>query len=141
MLTVTGKSVGSRKPLFEGFSVPPPDDTGDGDELRLRDLIGHVVRQEVARFKRRQAGLQFDRVLTERQIEQGVDRGRVSPEGKPRDQNVDPEHAVAAALQAFEDGLFLVVIDEQEFRDLDAPVRLQSDSRLTFIRMTFLAGA
>ena len=29
MLTVTGKAIGRRKPLFEDFSVPPPEDMGE----------------------------------------------------------------------------------------------------------------
>jgi hypothetical protein len=33
------------------------------------------------------------------------------------------------------------VIDEIEYVDLDAIVHLQPDSRVTFIRLTFLAGA
>jgi hypothetical protein len=48
--------------------------------------------------------------------------------------------AVATALQAFEDGIFLVVIDEQEQRTLDQEVFVQPDSRLTFIRLSMLAG-
>jgi hypothetical protein len=48
---------------------------------------------------------------------------------------------VATALQAFEDGLYLVIIDEVERRSLDEPVHLAEDSQLVFIRLTFLAGA
>jgi hypothetical protein len=33
------------------------------------------------------------------------------------------------------------VIDDVEFRELDAIVHLELDSRVTFIRLTFLAGA
>ena len=39
-----------------------------------------------------------------------------------------------------EDGLYLVIIDEDEQKSLDAQVFLQEDSRLTFIRLTLLAG-
>ena len=55
-------------------------------------------------------------------------------------QNVSEEQAVAVACQAFEDGLFLVVIDGTEYRELDAQVFVQPDSQLTFIRLTLLAG-
>ena len=34
-----------------------------------------------------------------------------------------------------------MVIDEREYTDLDAFVNLKPDSRVTFIRLTFLAGA
>lgn len=39
MLVIEGKALGRRKPLFEGFSVPPPGDLGDGGPLKLRDLV------------------------------------------------------------------------------------------------------
>jgi hypothetical protein len=43
-------------------------------------------------------------------------------------------------LQAFEDGLYLVVLDGQEQRSLDAQLFLQPDSRVAFVRLTMLAG-
>ncbi|MFQ3593294.1 MAG: hypothetical protein SNJ82_08920 [Gemmataceae bacterium] len=57
MLTISGKALGRKKPLFEDFSIPfPPqwDSGGEGNETTLRDLITHVVRGEVAAFKNRQ---------------------------------------------------------------------------------------
>lgn len=51
MLVIEGKALGRRKPLFEGFSVPPPGDLGDGGPLKLRDLIAHIVIEEVAAFE------------------------------------------------------------------------------------------
>jgi len=50
------------------------------------------------------------------------------------------EQAAAAAIEAFTDGLFLVVLDEAEIRDLDAPLTLTESSRLSFIRLARLAG-
>jgi hypothetical protein len=141
MLTVSGKAVGRRQPLFADWSVPPPGDLGDGGEVTLRDLIGHVVRQEVAAFTRRQSDRRVLRVLTARQIEAAVETGKVEMgESDVPPQQVDPEDAVAVALQAFEDGLYLVVIDEQPQRELDRQVYLRPDSTVTFVRLTLLAG-
>jgi hypothetical protein len=60
--------------------------------------------------------------------------------GRDLDQKVDADEAVATALEAFEDGLYLVVVDGQELRNLDAQVFLQPDSRVAFVRLTLLAG-
>ena len=60
--------------------------------------------------------------------------------GRNLDQEVDEEQAVAAALQAFEDGIYLVAVDGRELRDLDQAVYLTQDSRVTFIRLALLAG-
>lgn len=140
-LLVSTRVLGKRKPLLDDFGVPPPPAAPGGDDLRLRDVIEHVVRHEVRGFKQRQQARRLDRVLSDAQITEAATRGKVNPAGKDFKQEVDVEVAVGAALQAFEDGLYLVIIDEVERRSLDETVRLSEDSRLTFIRLTFLAGA
>ena len=78
--------------------------------------------------------------LTARQIEEGVAGGKIDSGGRPLAQEVNEEQAVGAALQAFEDRLYLVVLDGQEQRELDRQVFLRPDSRLTFVRLVMLAG-
>src|SRR5437764_8434410 len=99
MLLIEGKAIGQRRPLFEGFSVPPPDNIeGDGEPYKLRDLIEHVVRSEVAAFEKRREGRRLDRVLSPAQIQAGEARGKINPEGSDpaRDKAavVDPVAAV-----------------------------------------------
>jgi len=138
---VQTRALGKRKPLLDDFSIDPPSDLSDGDGVRLRDVIEHVVRQEVYAFQKRQQARRFDRVLTEAQVAKGAARGKVDPASKNVVQPVDLDEATATALLAFEDGLYIVVIDEKERRSLDEQVLLRPDSRITFIRLTFLAGA
>jgi hypothetical protein len=143
-ILVSGKAVGRRKPLFDDFSVPlPPGGDGAGGDggMTLRDLLARVVRHEVAAFRDRQARRRFVRALSAGEIERAVEAGKVDPGGQEGDSDVDPEHAVAAALQGFEDGLYLVVLDGEEQRDLDAAVYPRPDSKITFVRLVFLAGA
>jgi hypothetical protein len=135
------RGIGRRRPLFEDFSVPPPPSVTGDEPLRLRDLIELVVRHQVVLFQDRQERQRFDRVLSSRQIDAAVEGGKIAPEARQIDQKVDPEEAVRNALQAFEDGLYLVIIDDVEQRDLDAAVYVGADTRLTFVRLTFLAGA
>jgi hypothetical protein len=136
MLLVQGKALGRKKPLFDEFSVFPPA-TGD---LTLRTLLGHVVRQEVAAFKNRQAERRLIRALTAKQIDEGMAKGRVDSGGSTLNQKVDIDAAIATAIEAFQDGLYLVVLDETELKDLDRPITLTAESRLTFIRLSLLAG-
>lgn len=144
MIVVSGKTLGRKKPLFEGFSVPLPPETqehgGEGG-LTLRELIERIVRHEVGAFHDRQEGRKFVQALSVRQIEESAARGKVDMGGRRLDQHVDEDDAVAVALQGFEDGLYLVVLDDQEQRDLDAQIYLRPDSRVTFVRLVFLAGA
>jgi hypothetical protein len=140
---VSGKTIGRKKPLFDEFSIPlPPSAGGDSGEggLTLRDLISRIVRHEVSAFQKRQDRQQFVRALSAGEIEKGVESGKVDAGGREPSAPVDPDSAVEVALQGFEDGLYLVVLDDQE-RDLDAQIYVQADSRITFVRLVFLAGA
>jgi hypothetical protein len=140
MLTISAKVLGRKKPLFEDYSVPPPAALAAGQPVTLRDLIGHIVRAEVAAFKQRQAERRLLKALTARQISDALAAGKVQSGGSDLSQDVDPGQAVATALEAFADGLFLVVVDEAEVKELDSVVSLTPSSRLTFIRFTMLAG-
>lgn len=139
-ITIFGRSAGSRRPLFTDWSVPlPPDDFGD-EGLTLRTLISRIVQSEVSNYIQRQEVCRLDRVFTKARIEADLARGKVSPEGKQAGEAPNLEEAIGAALQAYEDGLYLVFIDDQEQRGLDHQVYLKPNSRVTFIRLVFLAG-
>ena len=140
MPTVDVRALGRRKKLMDDFSVPLPP--GEGDQSRtLRDLIEQVVRSEVASFRQRQEENKFLRVLSSAQIADAAERGKVLSGGSEVEpQAVDEEDAIAVALQAFEDGIYYVVIDGQQITTLDAEVRATEDSRVTFLRLTLLAG-
>lgn len=141
MITVEGKAMGSRRPLFADWSIPfPPDLRGEGDHLTLRDLIARVVRAEVEAFRRRQSDRKLIKALSADDIAKGVASGKVDMGGSDVEQEVDEDQSVGAALQAFEDGMYLVVVDGEEQRELDRAVFLRPDSRVTFIRLTLLAG-
>jgi hypothetical protein len=140
MIQISGKALGRKKPLFADWSIPFPPDLGDGGSLTLRDLISRVVRAEVAAFKERQQERRLLHALTASDIEQGVVRGKIDSGGHEVRQPVKEDEAVAVALEAFEDGLYLVILDEQEQKQLDQQVFLKPDSCVTFVRLTMLAG-
>jgi len=140
MLTISSKAVGRKKPILGDFSIPVPEGVAAGRPLLLRDVIEHIVRSEVAAFRDRQADRRLFRALTSKQIEESLATGKVAAGPSDLDQAVDVEQAVATALEAFSDGLFLVVVDDVELTDLNAVVPLTDSSRLTFIRLTMLAG-
>jgi hypothetical protein len=141
MITVSGKTLGRKKPLFADWSAPLPPEVEKGDSgLTLRDLITHIVKSEVRAFRERQEQRQLLRALTATDIAKGAVRGKISTGGSELKQDVDEDGAVAAALQAFTDGLYLVVLDGAEQRALDSRVNLRPDSRVTFVRLAMLAG-
>jgi hypothetical protein len=140
MLTISAKAIGRKKPILGDFSIPVPEGLTSGQSLQLRDVISHVVRSEVTAFRDRQAERRLFRAMTAKEISEGVASGKVAAGPSDLDQAVDTEQAIATALEAFSDGLFLVVVDDVEITDLNAVVPLTESSRLTFIRLTLLAG-
>jgi hypothetical protein len=137
------RQLGRKSRPLDGWAVPTPPgaDPSEGGGLTLRELIARVVRSEVAGFRERADRRRFVRALTEGEIAEGARRGRIDPGGRKSTEIVDPDAAVGAALQGFEDGLYLVLVDGVEQRSLDSQVYLTADSRLVFLRLTFLAGA
>jgi hypothetical protein len=141
MITIQGKALGRTRPLFADWSIPfPPDLRAGGDRVTLRDLISRIVRGEVEAFRQRQQERRLTRVLSADDIARSAERGKVDSGGRDLKQEVDEDGAVAAALQAFEDGLYLVVVDGDEQKDLDREVHVKPDSTVTFVRLTLLAG-
>ena len=140
---VETRLLGRKARPLDDWSIPvPPREPGDGgDGLTLRALITRVVRAEVQDFQKRDRGRRFVRVLSHAEIDEGAARGKVDPGGRAPGAPVDEEAAVAAALLGFEDGLYIVLLDGVEQRELDRPVYLTDESRLVFLRLTFLAGA
>lgn len=140
LLTIKGKVIGKSKPAFPDWSVPLPPELGGSRQLTLRDLITHVVLQEVDAFKTRQEARRLTQVLAPREIAKGAAAGKVAMGGQVLDQAVDPQAAVHNALQAFEDGLYFVTIDGVQGKSLDQPVRVQPGSAVTFVRLVMLSG-
>ena len=142
MLTIEARTAGKRRALIPNWQIPlPPERAGRSEPLTLRSLIGRIVRAEVDAFRERQAERRLVRVLSEPLIAEGATRGRIDPGGRELDQHVDPEAAVGTAIQAFEDQLYLVLIDGREHRDLDEQVFPGPDSTITFLRLVMLSGA
>ena len=136
------RMLGKKSRPLDGWAVPtPPDATEGGEGLTLRTLIERVVRAEVKAFEQRERTRRFVRVLSEREVADAAARGKVDPGGRPATGPVDEEQAVGAAIQGFEDGLYLVILDGAEQRDLERRIFVSDSSQLVFLRLTFLAGA
>ena len=68
--TVDGKVVGQKRPIFSDWHIElPPMDGGNGDPLKLRDLISSIVVKEVEAFKTRQDERKLARVMSRQAID------------------------------------------------------------------------
>ncbi len=150
VITVEARVVGQRKPLISGWQVPLytlPSEGAGGSLLLLRDLISHIVRQEVRAYLQRQDERKLIRVLSPEQIRESAAWGKVEMggvheglAGRAAGEELTEEAAIATALQAFEDGLYFVFLDDQQQQDLAAPVMVRPAGKVTFIRLVALAG-
>ena len=141
LITVEGKVVGQKRALFTDWHIElPPPHENPGDYLKLRDLITSIVLKEVEAFKLRQEERKLARVMSRQEIEQSALRGKVDPGERDLQQQVNSDEAVAVALQAFEDGLYFVFVDDVQQTRLDSEVFLKTNSKVLFLRLTALAG-
>jgi hypothetical protein len=137
-VTVEGKTFGRGRALFPEWIMPV--EVADEQVLTLGDLIARVVREEVQAFRERRAERRLVKALTERQIAEAAMAGKVTMGGRDEEPDADPKAAVATALQAFRDGIYYVFVDDIHIDELDEPVRLCTESRVTFLRLVALAG-
>ena len=138
MLTVEFKTTGRRE-RAPSFGVPLPDGATDGG-LTLRELIALAVREELAAFSERRVERTFAQVLTDERLAAGRAAGRIDSGERRSPPPPSPDVAVGTAIEAFEDGLFLVLVDGRQETDLDAQVFVAADSTVTFVRLVALAG-
>ena len=106
----------------------------------LGTLLQHLVRAELAAFEERQRERSLLRVLTPADLVRGVDTGKYAAEPRPRQQAPSYDDAWARAKEAFEDGLYVVFLDERQVEELDEEVLVDADTRLRLVRLVALAG-
>ncbi|PSB39989.1 hypothetical protein [Chamaesiphon polymorphus] len=134
-LTISGKVLGKSQNLFTSWQMSLPE-----QPLTLAELLTQIVRLEVRAFGNRQAEQRSTKVLGIIDIEAGVALGKISSGGSDLEQVVDVQGAIDNALQAFQDGFYLVFIDDKQQEDLAAVVNLRVNSELLFLRLTPLVG-
>src|SRR5689334_21415611 len=129
-ISVAAKVVGQKKLVFTDWRIPLPPTPDDSGGITLRDLISAIVQWEVEAFKERQEQRKLAQIFTAAQIQEGAARGKIDMGEKDFEQNVSEGAAVSTALQAFEDGLYFVFIDDVQHESLNQTVFLGDDSHV-----------
>ncbi len=135
-LTMTVKQLGRKKALttrnysLGNFSSQPT----------LTELIERIVMLEVNAFRERQADNQFLRVLTENQLLEASETGKISLGGQEFSQEVNVDDAIQTAIQAFQDGLYYVFNGETQIEYLSDVVNLELRQDIVFLRLVALVG-
>ena len=124
------KAVGKRKPMLE----LTPFDVSDNINC-LKEAISEIVSKNVLEYNEKIPEKSIINFLTNQADIGKVGFGSIYNENK---QSV--EKAIEVALQAFEDGIYKVLINEDVIEKLDSSINLKSGDIFTFIRLTLLAG-
>ena len=132
---VNVKTIGKRRPVLQAVAYELP--TGLS---QLRGLLTAVVKREVDGYNHRQTDVQVIPFLTQQQIDDQSISGKIHFDRIHSNKKADLDHAIHTVLQGFEDGLFRVLINNNEVKTLDEQINLREGDTLTFIRLTFLSG-
>ncbi len=151
-LTIEAKVLSPRKPMAASWTVSIPQAPTAGaagqpgapqpdapQRMTLRAVLALVVTDEVHAFNQRQRERRLARVMSPAEIEQGAALGKVDMGGR-EPQEARLEDAIAAALQAFDDHLYLVLLDGAPVETLDSELALHEGGHLTFVRLVALIG-
>lgn len=131
---VTLKQLGKKKNKFQAVPFElehPPANVGE--------LIQECVHTCVKEYRARAAG-RTEQPMTEEEIEAQKEIGKIAFGIHYNEGKVDEEKAVATALQAYEDGLFRIFLNEEELGETGQELCLKEEDVLTLIRFTMLSG-
>jgi len=138
ILTLSIKMLGKKHPVLESISFPLSNQFPDNPTLH--DLLTELVTQQVEQFNVSRTEENLLPYLSESDISEQADRGKIGFGAVYNDKTVLLADALKTALQAFEDGLYFVFIDRVKIEKLDDKIDLNEKSELMLLRLTALVG-
>jgi hypothetical protein len=134
MISITGRLIGIQKPLFEPWSIAIEPYLDGSDEWTLSELIEMVVLEASTIFKEPPHEPTFLRSINAMVVSELAPSPDVTcEEQSPMESEVG--EAIGNALQAFEEDVFLVVLDGEDVMHLEDEIDLHPDSQITFVRL------
>ena len=106
----------------------------------VRELIVSAVKATRNAFLYKKAQAPEMLVLSREEIENRAASGKIGFDFIYNEKEGNEADAIETALQAFEDGLVAIFIDDKRYEDLNAPLNLTGDETLCFIKLAMLAG-
>lgn len=104
------------------------------------DLIIAIVIQQVQEYNERLEQNDLLKYLTDEEIQEKATSGKVSFDVNYNGLSANAGIAIRNALQSFEDGIFRIFLNDTELESLADTIQLSEGDKLTFIRLTMLAG-
>ena len=107
----------------------------------LRELICELVRTCTAQYNERVRRGESSAPLSDVQMDAMSETGKFAFGINYGGKEACEKDALETALQAFEDGLFRVFLNERELTEPEAPLSVRENDRVLLIRLTMLAGS
>ncbi|HET6667346.1 MAG TPA: hypothetical protein VFG98_08715 [Intrasporangium sp.] len=106
----------------------------------LRNVLRELVTEEVAAFERRQREQSLLRILTPADLVRGVETGTYAAERRAPQAAPPLDDAWRRAVEAFDDGLYYVFVDDHQIEELETVVTVGPQTRMRLVRLVALAG-
>jgi hypothetical protein len=104
------------------------------ETVSLRELIRQRIYQEVIEYNARLTG-HFRGLVQPTQAERTLNGFRL-----PSKNRLDWQAQYEKAIDAFTRRGYLVLVNDEQIADLDAPIELQADTEVTFFKLVPLVG-
>ncbi|OCA70906.1 hypothetical protein BBI01_13340 [Chryseobacterium artocarpi] len=140
-IKVTVKQLGKKHPVLSEQKI---DIAYDDSNISLKNLLKLIVQQQVEAFNAKSFELEdedYTKIPTDNYLNILTDTGKVGFGSIYNLKKADVQKAQENAIQAFEDGMFAVFYNDEQFEDLTQTINLDLQHTFTFIRLTFLAGS
>jgi hypothetical protein len=106
----------------------------------ITELLSELVSINVSTYNQRIQDAPMVHFLTKQDIEEKETVGKVGFDVTYNEQMADVQESIQTAIQAFEDGLFKVFVNEIEQGVDNAALSLNDGDQIAFIKLTMLAG-
>ncbi len=142
ILTLQLKRLGKKKIHLLEFEIEKQPQT-------LKELIEECVKSEVKRYNEKSEVKRYNEkreeiklmsFLSPKDIQEQSETGKIGFGDLENRELAQVDEAIANALLAFEDGLYVVFVDDEEIKSFEQSIALKPDSVIAFIRLTFLTG-
>jgi len=110
------------------------------EQPTLQNFLQLVVTKEVANYNEKTTNKSLLPYLDKTTLAKMAEYGKVDFGEMYNTEPAILEEAVSTAIQAFEDGLFMILIDGAICRNLAQKIQFRENSEVVFLRLVALAG-
>ncbi|MCJ8153573.1 hypothetical protein MKJ01_07320 [Chryseobacterium sp. SSA4.19] len=140
-IKVTVKQLGRKHPVLTLQSL---EIDYHQDSISLGNLLKLIVQQQVQAFNAKPFEVEdedLSKIPQENYLNILTDTGKIGFDSIYNQKRADLGKAQENAIQAFEDGIFVVFYNDEQIESLTQAIDLSLQHTFTFIRLTFLAGS